>query len=188
MRNIIVVIIIIIALAGIYYGAYRPFAKAQLYVAVRGAAPTFRTLDEFTLYHDRMFNYYSPIGNRETVKFFIENMLGVIAQENQPEEVARAVVEYGESYIYKNETIHLLQMAYQYDTLWRRFRDKEYFEKAEFYYNRVHEIGPRLPHALYGLLSLYQRDGNVDKMKEIGEKILELWPSDERVTEVLDSI
>ncbi len=188
LKSVLISVLIILALAGIYCGAYRPFVKAQLYVAVRGAAPAFQSFDEFVSYHDKMFDYYSPIGNRETVKFFIENMLNMIAQENQPEEVARVVVEYGESYIYENEVVHLLQMAYSYDTLWQRFGNKEYFEKAEFYYNQVYEIGPRLPHVLYGLLSLYQRGGNVDKTKEVGEKILELWPDDERVTGVLDSI
>ncbi len=188
MRNIVIIIIIVIALAGIYYGAYRPLVKAQLYIATRIVSQTFQTFDEFLSFYDRIFDYYSPVGDREVTKFFIQNTLGIITQKDQSEEVSKILVEYGESHVYENEVVHLLQVAYSYDTLWQRFGNKEYLEKAEFYYNQVHEIGPRLPHALYGLLSLYRRSGNVDKVIEVSEKILELWPNDERVRKVVELI
>lgn len=185
LKSVLISILIILALAGIYFGAYRPFVKAQLYVATRGVSQTFQTLDEFASFYDRIFDYYSPIGNREVAKFFIENTLGIIAQKEQSEEVSRMLVEYGEFHIYENEVVHLLQVAYGYDTLWQRFRDKEYFEKAESYYNRVHEIGPRLPHALYGLFNLYERSGDSEKQREISKEILRYWPGDERVEGII---
>ena len=186
MRNIVIIIIIVIALAGIYYGAYRPLVKAQLYITVQKTAPISQTFDEFVSYYNRIFEYYSPIGNKEIAKFFISNMSGIIVQKDRPEEIARALVEYGESHIYKNKTVHLVQMAYAYDILWKRFRNEEYFKKTEFYYNQVHEIGPRLPHALYGLFILYQGSGKIDEMMDVGEKILELWPGDGRITKIME--
>ena len=77
-------------------------------------------------------------------------------------------------------------MAYAYDYLWRRFKDEEYFKKSEKYYNQINKIGPKLPHSLYGLFDLYKNSGQTEKMKEIGGKILELWPSEEKVKQAVE--
>jgi len=187
MRNIVVVIIIITALAGTYYGAYRPFVKSRLYISVGQAAASVRVFDDLVAHYDTMFNYYSPIGNKEVAKFFSSNILNLIFKEGQSEEVTKALVEYATSYLSQDDTVHLLQIAYEYDLLWQRFGDAEYYDMAESYYSQVNDIGPRLPHALHGLFNLYGRSGDSEKQRTIGEKILELWPYDERVKKIISN-
>ncbi len=180
-KKSIISILIILSFLSVYLGAYRPLVKARLYISARQAAASFRSFEDLTARYDEVFNYYSPIGDKEIAKFFSTSVLNSTSNDGQSEEVAKLLAEYAISYIYQNDAVHLLQAAYIYDSLWQKFGDMEYYNAAEAYYSQIHEIGPRLPHALHGLFSLYLRSGEAEKAREIGMKILELWPQDERV-------
>ena len=74
MKNVVVVILIVTALAGIYFGAYLPWEKAQLYIATNKASASFRTVNDIVQAYEKALTFYSPIGNRELIKFSINNM------------------------------------------------------------------------------------------------------------------
>jgi len=187
LKSILISVLIILALTSIYFGSYKPLAKSQLYIKANGVAPNFQTLNDLKETYNQVFDFPSPIGQREVVKFFTNNVLSIITQKSISEEVAVELVKYAESKIFKDNVNQLLHMAYTYDYLWQRFEDEEYFKKSEEYYNQVNKIGPKLPHALYGLFNLYKKSGQTEKIKEIGGKILELWSEDNGIKKIVVS-
>lgn len=174
LRNSAAVFLIILTALAIFFGAYRPFKKARLYIDVfRNVSSLGEAKDRF----DKVLAYYSPVGQEEVVKFFINSVLGVISNPDMPEEAGKIMGAYIESKIDTENVIHLLHSAYLYNALWDRFGDEEYFNKAEKYYKKVLEIGPRLPHALENLFTLYKKTGRVKEAQEIANRLLELWPN-----------
>ena len=188
LKTSIIITLIALTLTGLYFGAYMPLKKAQTYIAVARALPTYGTFQNVVEKYDAMFNLNSPVGQREAVKFFLQDVMGIIRQEQQGEEVSKLLVEYVGSKINEHDVIHNLHMAYAYSALWRRFQNKEYFDKAESYFQKVLEVGPKLPHSLNALLELYARSGNLVKAKEIGEVILEYWPDNQNVRDYMEKI
>ena len=186
-KSVLICVLIVLSFFSIYYGAYKPLTKSQLYIKANSVASGFQTFNDLTETYDQVFNFPSPIGQQEIVKFFTNNVLSIIAQKSISEEIAVELVKYAESKIFKDNVNHLLHMAYTYDYLWQRFEDEEYLKKSEEYYNQINKIGPKLPHSLYGLFNLYKKAGQTEKMKEIGGKILELWPEDNGIKKIVDS-
>lgn len=184
----IITVLIVLTLLGLYFGAYMPLKKAQTYIAVARALPTYGTVQNVVEKYDMIFNLNSPVGQREAVKFFLQDVMSIINQEQQEEEASKMLVEYVGSKINEHDIIHNLHMAYAYSTLWRRFQKKEYFDKAEGYFQKVLEVGPKLPHGLHALLELYARSGNLVKAKEVGEVVLKYWPDNQNVREYLEEI
>jgi len=185
-KKTVIAMIIILALTSIYSGAYKPLAKAQMYIKAQSGVPTYRTMEQLVTEFDKMFNFRSPIGQEEVIKFTNSNFGTLIMNENQSEIASLSLVQYVEDKIFEDNVVQLLQLAGMYGTLHSRFGRQEYLNKTEEYYKKVREIGPKLPHALYGLFNLYKRSGQTEKMKEIGGKILELWPSDEKVKQAVE--
>ena len=139
-KKSIISILIILSFVSVYFGAYRPFKKARLYISARQAAASFRSFEDLTVRYNEVFNYYSPIGDKEIAKFFSTNVLDSNSQDGQSEEIVILLAKYATSHIYQNDAIHLLQAAYIYDLMWQRFGNMEYFNAAEAYYNQIHEI------------------------------------------------
>jgi len=188
LKNLIITIVIILALVSVYFGAYKPLFKAQMYMNTQKSIPTYKTFDELTSAFDKVFNFKSPIGQEEIVKFSNHQFESIVADKNQTEEVSFSVVTYAEEHIFENNVVHLLQMGSMAGILFNRFEKIEYFQVSESYYKKVRKIAPNLPHALYALFDLYQKTGQTEKMEEVGNKIIELWPNEERVKEVLNKV
>lgn len=175
------------ALFFIIYGAYLPFRKASLYIDALRKMPSIRSVEEFKDNFNRVFNFYSPVGEEEIVKFLSYDILNLISQ-GQSEEVAREVVRYIEPRLFRMNVRHLLNGAHMYEVLWRRFgKQEDDFKKAEEYYLAAMKIGPKLPPILYALTSLYQEKGDLAKAKEVAEIILQYWPNDFRVSQFLQT-
>ncbi len=187
-RRIGIPILIILALISVYLGAYQPLAKTRLYINTQAHLPTYRTFDQLKSRFDQAFNYPSPVGNREISKFANSQFEKMIMDSNQSEVASVSLVEYAEQYLPQDQVVHLLQGANMYKVLYNRFEKEEYLNKAIEYYEKVREIGPNLPHGLYGLYNLYRKSGQTEKMKETGQKILELWPEDSKVKNELKAL
>jgi tetratricopeptide (TPR) repeat protein len=188
LKKILISVLIIASLASIYFGAYKPLVKAQMYINTQKSIPAFSTFNELTSAFDRVFEFKSPIGQEEVVKFSNHQFESMISDKNQSEEVSFSVVTYAEEHIFEDNVVHLLQMGSMSRILFERFERIEYFQVSESYYKKVREIAPNLPHALYALFDLYQKTGQTEKMEEVGNKILELWPNEERVKEILNKV
>lgn len=172
----------------IVYGAYLPFQKANLYISALRQMASVHSVAEFETNFNRVFNFYSPIGEEEIAKFLSYDILNLISQ-GQSEEVVREIVRFIEPHLITTNVRHLLNGAHMYEIMWRRFgkRDDD-FNKTESYYLAAMKIGPKLPPVLYALTSLYQEKGDLVKAKAVAQIILQYWPNDTRVSQFVQSV
>ena len=56
---------------------------------------------------------------------------------------------------------------------------------AEKYFTESYELGPKRPQALFGLFDVYRAKGDVQKVTEISNQILEQWPTEERTRQAV---
>jgi tetratricopeptide (TPR) repeat protein len=187
-KTILISILIIASLASVYFGAYKPLVKAQMYMNTQKSIPTYKTFDEITSAFDKVFEFNSPIGQEEIVKFSNHQFENIVKDRNQTEAVSFSVVTYAEEHIFEDNVVHLLQMGNMAKLLFYRFERVEYFQVSESYYKKARKIAPNLPHSLYALFDIYQKTGQTEKMEEVGNKIIELWPNEERAKEVLNKV
>jgi len=171
----------------IYFSAYLPYAKSRAYINAIRTAQNLRSVDEFKNVFDKVFNFYSPVGSEEVVKFLSNDVLNLISQGQAAEDVSRLLVEYIEPHFFDENVRHMITGARMYETLWSRHgRKEEYFQKSEEYYLKTYAIGPKLPPVLYGLANLYLNHGDFDKAKKLAEEILKYWPDDDRLKPLLN--
>ena len=183
-KELVIVILIVLALFSAYFGAYLPFARGRAYITALRSVQSVRSLSEFEALFDHPLNFYSPIGDEEVAKFLSMDILNTIIQ-TRPEELNRALVEYTEPYMLKNNVRHLIILGQMYSILWKEYGHQEDYLKSEAYQRKALEIGPNLPPVLYGLLDIYQTSGDDVKLKEITSDIAKYWPEDEGVQNVL---
>ncbi|MEK7608636.1 MAG: hypothetical protein AAB495_03585 [Patescibacteria group bacterium] len=184
-KYVIVSLGIGIAVLAIVFGSILPMAKAKRYIkSVRNLSQV-RSMEQFKINFDAVLNFYSPIGDEETGKFLGNEIFGAVNNTKQPEEVSRALVDYIEPRLMKDNVRHLLLVGRMYYAMWMNFKKESDFAKSEEMFLRAHEIGPRLPNPLYGLLDLYQRKGEKEKARITAEEILKEWPTDKRIQGVL---
>jgi len=188
MKYTIAVASIILALLGIIFGAILPFKKAQLYIKSAYQMPSIKTPEEFEEVFDKLFGFYSPIGDYEAARFLGHNLINAVAAPENPEIASRYLAEYLEPKMRKDETRHLLILAQMDFFLWAKSGKENDFLKSEEYYRQALIYGPKLPPVLYGLFDLYRKKGDQEKLKQISETILKYWPEDERVKEVINSL
>jgi tetratricopeptide (TPR) repeat protein len=175
---------IILAVLGLYFGAFLPLLKAQSFISADRRLANVKSVDGFKENFDISFNLYSPVGTEEISKFLGSNVMNIIAQ-GQPEDVSRELITYTEGHLFKDEVRHLLLLAQMYQMLWENYHQEADYQKAIDYLEKAHEIGPNLPPPLYKLLNLYLMHGDKENSKRIGALILANWPQDENVKAVL---
>lgn len=181
-RDILAIVFIIFGIIVIYFGALAPFWRAQNFVYAYQNTENFKTLEELENTYNKAFDFYAPLGQEEMAKFLSERMFNVLKSGQMPEEIALEIVKYVESNsVQDNNIIQLMQTGNLYEALWRLYGGDNYFLKAESYYKKANEIGPRVPQPLYELFDIYKDSNQENKMEEIGRNILELWPEEKGV-------
>lgn len=168
---------ILSALLGLYFGSYLPLAKSQRYIEALGVmrSGSIASIQQFEDVFDKVFRFYSPIGDEEVAKFLSNDILSVISQKDQPEEVSRALVAYIEPYMIKDNVRHLLTLAELYRVMWLNYKNEEYYSRAENFYKSAYVLGPTLPPVLYSMLDLYLSRGDTKNVEKISEEILKIW-------------
>ncbi len=187
LKPIIIPVLILAAFLSLIYGAYLPYVKASLYITALQGLQNVKTLDDFDTDFNQALQFYSPIGQFETVKFLLGNIVGIISQKGQSEAVARALTNYVEPYIDVSYTAEPLTMGQIYATLWMNYThsDSDY-AKAVAYYSDVLAQGPKLPPALYPLLQLYAAHNDAVDAIRTAETIHAYWPTDTQVSAFLN--
>lgn len=181
-RKIVIVIVIAIALLGVYFGSYLPIAKARRYINFLQTVPNAPlSLNDLKIELDKVLKFYSPIGQEEVVRYIGNDILNVVASGNQPEIVDRELSQYIEPYLFKNDIRHLIIAGELRRALWMEYGKEEDYKKSEEIYLSALKIAPKFPLILNNIFDLYGRKGDKEKMKEIGEIILKYWPEDKRV-------
>lgn len=168
----------LILFASIVYGSLLPFARSRRFIAALRSFSNIQSIEQFTAVFDSVFNFYAPVGDEEIAKFLSNDITNVVSQATVPEAPARMLTEYIDSHLFKDDVRHLLTSGQLYYFLWKRFGKETDFQKSEEYFLKAHQIGPKLPPPLYALMSLYRDKGDKQKLTEIGQKILVLWPDD----------
>ena len=181
-QQFIIIALIILAALSIVFGSYLPLIKSQKYISALRAGSQVKSVEQFKANFDSPIKFYSPIGDEEIVKFLTNDILQIIFQQKQSEQVSRILVEYTEPYFFQNNVRHKIVGAEYYLVLWQKSGREEDYQKAESYFKKAYEIGPKLPPVLYGMLNLYQMKGDVQKAQEIKEIILKYWPDDQRTS------
>lgn len=185
LKIVIPYLLITVSLASIYYGAFLPFKKAQLYIKASRLLDLVRSVDDLKRVFRPVLETYSPIGQEETVKFTSTLILNSVSVDSTSEDGAAQSVEFLEPYMMKNNVRHLIMVGQMYRRLWERFGKEEYFIKSEKYLQDALSIGPKLPPVLYSLFELYSKKGDEEKAKKIGGTILNYWPDDAYVKSII---
>lgn len=175
---------IVLALLALYFGSLLPLTKAQSYIAAEHGMSSVRTLDDFLTNYDMALDLYSPVGDEETAKFLGGKILNIVAQ-GQSEDVSRELVRYIEEHLFDDDVRHLMLQGQMYQVLWENYEQEEDYQKAVDYFELTHEIGPDLPPPLYSLFKLYGLKEDMENFERTGRLILERWPQDEKVSELL---
>ncbi len=178
----------ILAVLSIIFGCYLPLRKSQLYIDALSLMPSVKTIQEFEANFDKSLKYYSPVGDEEVTKFLANTILQITSQQNQSEAIDKMLADYIEPYLFKNEVRHLLAAAQLHEALLTKYKRMEDLQKAESFFQAAYAIGPKLPPVLYGLLDVYRMEGNNEKAKQIGETILQYWPDDKNVSNIVKSL
>jgi len=185
---------IILAILSIVFGSILPLIKSQSYISALTdlQSAKIHSVDQFKQEFGAVLDFYSPIGQEEVVKFLSENIMEMMINEAQQTgklgPVAPALVSFVEPYLFQNNVRHVLFAAEAYKILWEASGSKDYFMKSQDYYQKAYAIGPKLPPVLYGMFNLYGLVGDKADAEKVGEIILQYWPDDKNVENIVKSL
>ena len=138
----------------------------------------------------------SPIGQEELVRNMGNYLVNIIRGNAQNPELVAAVMQYMERYyapilargrgMSYEQNLFVLGTASEFAFI--KTNNPQYLAAAKRYYLQGFSLGPNRPQPLYGLLDVYRMEGDLDRAIEMGEKIVSLWPSDERTKGVLEEL
>lgn len=197
-KQFIATIVIIIAAGMAYFGAYLPLRKGQMHIdAVMNLQEgKVRSIEDFNDLFDPVLNFYSPIGQDESVSYYLGILLSVINQQTerqvidvlvkQAEDRMVPILEKGSGFSF-NQNLYTFGSIYKMAAL--KFHDLEYYKKAENIFKTGLEYSPNRKIFLKGLFDLYSvNKDDQNKALEIGKTILKYYPEEEAVKKFVDGI
>ena len=198
LKQMIALLVTAMALALLYLSAYLPYVKGSLYISALSEVQSATTLQDFITPFETAFNFWSPIGEPEEVRFFANNTLGMLTNQKQqlPETVATALVDYTVQKLNSNPlgakglnySQSILIEASILSAYGQEYKQASALQKAEELYQEGLQLSPKRPQFLYGLFSLYLAEGNAAAAKPIGEEILKYWPDDQNVAGIVGKL
>ena len=194
LRKSIAVVGIALILAMLVTGTYFPYRKALAIVAVDRNLGGATTLGQFLGVFEEALALRSPYGQGEAVLFTSERLARGIGAQGDPR-VVSAIVVYAEKMSAplldgrgSSPAKNLLSLASIYHMAWTRTGDAIYAKRGEELYLRCLLASPRRMECLYGLFGLYESGNRKEQARQLGEEILNYWPSDERVRVALQKL
>ncbi|MDP3947220.1 MAG: hypothetical protein Q8Q41_00820 [bacterium] len=206
-RKSIAVIGIALILAALAWGTYFPYRKSRAINAVNRNLGGVTTLDRFLGVFDKALVPRSPYGQEEAVLFINEQLQRALGAQGDPR-VVSTMVAYAEKMFAPllgdgsttlttggstaltaggSPAKNLLSLSRIHHLAWTRTGDATYARRSEELYLRCLEASSRRPECLYGLFGLYASGNKKEQARKIGGEILNYWPSDERVREIVNS-
>lgn len=185
-RRITFSIIAVGALVALYVGAYLPYEKARRFIAAYQLASRAATIGEFEAIFDDVLDFYSPVGQREEIRFLTSQILDIIVKQKPPSEPSLRLASYierkfEESGDAKNDARAIQTLMFLGD-LWRHLgvmhNDAESMQRAETYYLRGLAESPRRPQFLYALYALYLKTEEYEKVRNVYNELIKYWPHD----------
>jgi len=197
-KKIIITLATIIILILMYFGAYLPLRKSQLYIgAMTGLQiKKMNSVQDFIDNFSPSLNFYSPVGQEEEVSYYVGGILvNVINQQNNPQVIESLLKEsekWFEPIIKSQKGFGVSQNLYNFAQLYlltaQKLKSVAYLQKSIDLFNEGLKNSPNRYIFLEGIFSAYQIVGDKTKIKEIGETILKYWPENESVKGILKSL
>lgn len=191
--KIIAVLLLIVICASWYYGTYLPFRKSQfLILSIQGAGAA-KNLSDFKDAFSASLDFFSPVGQSESVKHMTNTVFNIVNQINIPTEGLTDLIGFVEKYsqpiLQARQGDGLTQQFYVVGDLYRaagfKYNNQEYLKKAEETYKEGLILSPKRPQFLYGLLQIYMEEKNIEGANEVMKKILEYWPNDPEIQKMI---
>ena len=166
----------------VYFGAFLPLKKSQLYIdAVRGSSQI-KSVQEFNKLFGKALDFYSPIGHGEAVYAYLNVIIGVV-QNQQNKEIIDILLKEAdkrmEPILEQDKGNAFFQSLQSYGLLYElagnKFSDRNYYQKAANIYEIALRHSPNRPILLYGLFRSYNALGNTEKIKQTAEIINKYW-------------
>ncbi len=196
-KKLIAIIIIVGVIVLLYFGAYLPLKKGQLYIGAlkEMSSKQAKSVKDLNDIFRKVFDFYSPVGNNEVMSAYLGVMLNIISQQDNKavvdaiigdvEKNATPVLEAPEKAFNYWQSVYTMGLIYRVAAI--KFYDENYYQKALQTFEEGLKYSPNRPNLLYGLFDLYLAKGDKEKAKEIGQVILKYWPKDEEVRKVVNS-
>lgn len=194
MKQTIAILVIVLAVLSVYNGSFRVYKKANAYInAVKSHITSVEGLERE---YGKALSYKSPIGEEEVVRFYANDVVTILSSGKNPEEITGEIMKFSRTFIdpqiEKTNGLNHAQLLYvmgtAYIKMWEQYQKQEYFDKVVGYYTEGLKINDERPQFLYGLFDLYANAGKKDEAKQIGEKILSIWPDDKKIPKILEVI
>jgi hypothetical protein len=190
-------VVAVFAAAGLmgvaYYGSYLPMRKSQGFISALRRLGEVKNIEEFRNNFDAPLQIPSPIGHEELVRNVGSVVANIVSSNPQSPETIAAAISYLDGYyqpiIQGGRGMSFTQNLYLLGNLnqaaFLRTGNSAYLLAAEQYYLLGHEASPKRPQFLYGLFDVYRIKRDVDGARAITDKILSIWPDDDRVRKSL---
>lgn len=196
LKKLISLLVAVAALGVAYYGSYLPLQKSQMFINAIRNLSSVRTLKDFESSFAAALDAPSPVGQEELVRNTGNTIVNVLQQSPANANLVASLTQYLENYyapiITKPRGLNFTQDFYVlgavYDLAFQKVGDKSYLQKAQDYYTRGLALSPKRPQFLYGLLQIYLEENDLANAKSVAEKILSLWPDDEKTKATLAQI
>ncbi len=185
------------ALLGIaYYGSYLPLQKSEAFIAALRRAPTFQSLQDFQSTFNEVLAMPSPIGQEELVRNLSNMVLNVISANGQNLDLTSNMVQYIEGHfrpiMESGRGMSFTQNLYVLGNInqlaFIKTHDSRYLEAARQIYLAGYARGEKRPQFLYGLIDVYRLSGDANGILGVSGKVLALWPTDERVSQLVADV
>ncbi len=186
---------IVLAVLSLVYGAFLPFRKAQLFIAVMQQAYQSQTIGDYEATYNKALGFYSPVGQAEDVRFLLSQISSVIVAK-PPQDVSDALVRYADQISRVNApgqqglnyTQELVTLATIHEANFHNYHEQNDYNVALSLYEKGLQLSSKRPQFLYGLFQLYMDAGDTANEKAIGEKILSLWPTDTKIEGIVNGL
>lgn len=194
-KRIIGVSVAAIALAVLICGTYLPYRKSKLFIAAIGQGSEATSLDEFLAPYMSALNSPSPYGQDEMARNFAGTVSGVVSGAGKTNDaVVRALglvldqytlpVLERQSALASTQTFYVTGTAYR--NLFDATGDPIYRERSRAILLAGLDLSPDRPQLLYSLFDDARFNDDQEAKQRYGKKIMELWPEDTRIPEILD--
>ena len=192
-KKAIAIAISLFIVSVLYYGSFLPLQKSYAYIHALEAIGGAKTLKDFTDAISVPLNIPSPIGQEELVRNVGGSILSLIKANGENAALTDAGVQFLMGY-YEPVLARRKGMSFEQDLFvvgtmneiaYIKTKDEKYLGEAQRYFEEGRELGPERPQFLYSLFDVYRLKNDIPHAVEVAQKILTLWPDDERLKGML---
>lgn len=178
------------------YGNYLPWTKSVSFINAMRSLDSVNSLSGFETTISQPLDIPSPIGQEELVRNVASTIAGFLRQSNATNDLMKEAILYLNKY-YQPVLDRHRGMSFEQDlflnglineTAFFKTKDPQYLVNSQKYYEEGFGLGPKRPQFLYGLLDIYQIEGQKDRAETMGEQIVSQWPDDGRTKLILSRL